>query len=55
MVNMIVSSVGARASALGAGNAIKHRHNDYQRASGNWYRCNADNPAMSWPSIHRPK
>jgi hypothetical protein len=70
MVNMVVSSVGCRigraarflqldfivrASASGAGNPTKHRHNAHQRASGKWYRCSADSPAISWPSIYRPE
>jgi hypothetical protein len=63
---MIASSVGCRiryaalifiacASALGAGNATEHRHNAHQPARGKCYRRNADSPAKSWPSIHRPE
>jgi len=63
MVNMVVFSVGCRvqpdfmvrASALGAGNASKHRNNAHQPARGKCHRCDADSPATSWPSIHRPE
>jgi hypothetical protein len=63
MVNMASSPLAVvcslivivRASALGAGNATKHRNNAHQPARGKCYRCNADSPATSWPSIHRPE
>jgi hypothetical protein len=44
-----------RASTFGAGHTTKHRNNARQPARGKWDRRNADRPATSSPSIHRPK
>jgi hypothetical protein len=55
MVNIIASSVGCRArslifivraSALGAGNATKHRNKAHQPASGKCDRCNGHSPGV---------